>query len=244
VNLLFLVEGEKTEPKVYRAWLKHLFPDLIFVKLPEEMTSNTCCIISGYGYPQMVSKPKNSSAPSFLEACLMDIKNFNNVDHFFICIDSDNDSYSKRFNEVQSKIEVLKLDHKIDDSKTEIHLIIQNCCFETWALGNAEISQKYARIKTSTIWLDFQNHYDILLNDPENLNSFPAGYPFRTKRNKAKLHKRYLEIYLSEFGLSYRKEDPKLIAEKHYLESLQTRCKNTEHLPSLRLLFDIWENLY
>ena len=30
MNLLFLVEGEKTEPKVYRAWLKHLFPDLIF----------------------------------------------------------------------------------------------------------------------------------------------------------------------------------------------------------------------
>jgi hypothetical protein len=241
VNLLFLVEGEKTEPKVYKGWLKHLFPDLIFVTLPEEMTSNTCCIIAGHGYPNMVSKPKNSSAPSRLEACLMDIKNFNNVDHFFICVDSENDSYSERFNEVRSKLEILKLDHKIDDSKTEIHLIIQNCCFETWALGNAEISQKYARIKTSTTWSDFQNHYDILLNDPENLSNFPAGYPFR---NKARLHKRYLVEYLAEFGLSYRKENPIIVAEKHYLESLQKRCKNTEHLPSLRLLFDIWENFY
>jgi hypothetical protein len=189
----------------------------------------------------MVSKPKNSSAPSRLEACLMDIKNFNNVDHFFICVDSENDSYSERFNEVQAKLEILKLDHQIDDSKTKIHLIIQNCCFETWALGNDEISQKYARIKTSTTWSDFQNHYDILLNDPENLSSFPPGYPFR---NKARLHKRYLVEYLAEFGLSYRKENPIIVAEKHYLESLQTRCKNTEHLPSLRLLFDIWENFY
>ena len=241
MNLLFLVEGEKTEPKVYRAWLKHLFPDLIFVNRPEDMMGNTCRIITGNGYPNMVSKPKNSSAPSRLEACLMDIENFNNVDHFFICVDSEDYSYSERFNEVESKLERLKSGYKIDDSKTEIHLIIQNCCFETWALGNAEISQKYARIKTSTTWSDFQNHYDILLNDPENLNSFPPGYPFR---NKARLHKRYLVEYLAEFGLSYRKENPIIVAEKHYLESLQTRCKNTEHLPSLRLLFDIWENFY
>jgi hypothetical protein len=76
VNLLFLVEGEKTEPKVYRAWLKHLFPDLIFVERPEDMMGNTCRIVEGRGYPNMVSKPKNSSAPSRLEACLMDIENF------------------------------------------------------------------------------------------------------------------------------------------------------------------------
>jgi len=213
VNLLFLVEGEKTEPKVYRAWLKHLFPDLIFVNRPEEMMGNTCRIIAGNGYPNMVSKPKNSSAPSRLEACLMDIKNFNNVDHFFICVDSEGYSYSERFNEVQSILEILKLDHEIDDSKTEIHLIIQNCCFETWALGNAEISQKYPRIKTSITWSDFQNHYDVLLNDPENLSSFPAGYPFQNKWNKAKLHKRYLVEYLAEFGLSYTKNNPKLIAD-------------------------------
>jgi hypothetical protein len=178
MNLLFLVEGEKTEPKVYRAWLKHLFPGLIFVNRPEDMMGNTCRIIAGNGYPNMVSKPKNSSAPSRLEACLMDIKNFNNVDHFFICVDSEDYSYLERFNEVQAKLEILKLDHKIDDSKTEIHLIIQNCCFETWALGNAEISQKYARIKTSTTWSDFQNHYDILLNNPRKFEQFSSRISF------------------------------------------------------------------
>jgi hypothetical protein len=77
---------------------------------------------------------------------------------------------------------------------------------------------------------------DILIAEDEYLGS--------NKWNKAKLHKRYLVEYLAEFGLSYTKNNPKLIAEKHYLESLQTRCKNTERLPSLRLLFDIWENLY
>ena len=109
MNLLFLVEAEKTEPKVYKKWLAHLFPDLIFVNRAEDMMGNTCRIIAGNGYPNMVSKPKNSSEPSRLEACLMDIKNFNNVDHFFICVDSENDSYSERFNEVRSKLEILKL---------------------------------------------------------------------------------------------------------------------------------------
>ena len=39
MNLLFLVEGGKTEPKVYKAWLQHLFPSLTFVVRPEEIES-------------------------------------------------------------------------------------------------------------------------------------------------------------------------------------------------------------
>ena len=45
MNLLFLVEGGKTEPNVYKAWLQHLFPNLNFVVRPEDMTINTCRIV-------------------------------------------------------------------------------------------------------------------------------------------------------------------------------------------------------
>ena len=74
MNLLFLVEGAKTEPKIYQAWLQHLFPQLTFVAKPEEMTTHCCRIIIGCGYPSMVCQPRASNAPSRLEACLIDIQ--------------------------------------------------------------------------------------------------------------------------------------------------------------------------
>lgn len=237
MNLLFLVEGGKTEPKVYKAWLQHLFPSLTFVVRPEDMTMNTYRIIAGNGYPSMVDRQNNNSEVSRLEACLIDIEKFGNVNHFFICIDSEDHSYTARFHELKSKLDDLKSGYNIDSSKTEIHIIIQHCCFETWALGNAEIPNEYSSIGSSPVLSEFQAYYDILVNDPEEMSSFPPGHIFRTK---AKFHERYLKEYLKEFGLSYSKKDPKVVADKKYLDALKKRCESMNHLSSLKLLLDIW----
>ena len=55
MNLLFLVEGGKTEPKVYKAWLSHLLPNISFVTRPEDMTHNCCRIIPG-NVPKLLGK--------------------------------------------------------------------------------------------------------------------------------------------------------------------------------------------
>ena len=240
MNLLFLVEGGKTEPKVYKAWLQHLFPSLTFVVRPEDMTMNTYRIIAGNGYPSMVDRQNNNSEVSRLEACLIDIERFGNVNHFFICIDSEDHSYTARFHELKSKLDDLKSGYNIDSSKTEIHIIIQHCCFETWALGNAEIPNEYSSIGSSTVLSDFQAYYDILVNDPEEMSSCPPGYIFRTK---AKFHERYLQEYLRRFGLSYSKKDPKVVEGKKYLDALKKRCESMNHLSSLKLLLDIWDSI-
>jgi hypothetical protein len=237
VNLLFLVEGGKTEPKVYKAWLQHLFPSLTFVVRPEDMTMNTYRIIAGNGYPSMVDRQNNNSEVSRLEACLIDIEKFGNVNHFFICIDSEEHSYTARFHELKSKLDDLKSGYNIDSSKTEIHIIIQHCCFETWALGNAEIPNEYPLLRSSTILSDFQAYYDVLVNDPEEMSCCPTGRTFSTK---ARFHERYLKEYLKEFGLSYSKKDPKVVADKKYLDALKKRCESMNHLSSLKLLLDIW----
>lgn len=240
MNLLFLVEGGKTEPKVYKAWLKHLFPSLTFVRTPEEMTINTYRIIAGDGYPSMVSRQNNNSEVSRLEACLIDIEKFGNVNHFFICIDSEDYSYTARFHELKSKLDELKSGYNIDSSKTEIHIIIQHCCFETWALGNAEIPNEYPLIKSSTILSDLKTYYDILVNDPEEMSCCPPGDIFPTK---AQFHKHYLKEYLKQFGLSYRENNPKVVADKKYLDALKKRCESMNHLSSLKLLLDIWDSI-
>ena len=240
MNLLFLVEGGKTEPNVYKAWLQHLFPNLNFVVRPEDMTINTCRIIAGDGYPNMVSKPKKYSGVSRLEACLIDIERFGNVNHFFICIDSEENAYIDRFNEVKSKLDDLKSGYNIDSSKTEIHIIIQHCCIETWALGNAEIPNEYPLIRESSKIADFQAYYDVFINNPEEMSYSLSGYIFRTK---AKFHEEYLKEYLKQFDLRYSKKDPKVIAEKKYLDALRKRCHSTNHLSSLKLLLDIWDRI-
>jgi hypothetical protein len=231
VNLLFLVEGDKTEPKVYRAWLKYLFPKLIFVLRPEDMSTNTCRIIGGGGYPNVFNR---------LETCLKDIKDFDNVDHFFICIDSEEETYSDRFDEIKAKFESFSLSHQIDASKTKTHIIVQNCCIETWAFGNTEIPANHTLVNDSIILNDFQAYYNILLDDPESMQGYPPNYSFATK---ASFHHLYLCEYLKAFGKVYRKNKPEVFANGEYFESLKNRCDSTNHLPSFKILLDALTSL-
>lgn len=241
MNLLFLVEGKRTEPKIYKAWLSHLFPNLNFVLRPEDMTTNSCRIIGGNGYPNMISSSKiNGGSPSRLKACLLDIKNFNNVDYFFICLDSEEYTYQARFDEILFKLDSEKVRIGLQNQATKFHIIIQHCCMETWALGNAELPTEYTPQNNSTNLSLFQAHYDVLVNDPELMIDCPLNYSYSTK---AQFHESYLKAYLQEFGLFYSKKRPKIIGEKNYLDALIKRCMATNHLSSLKYLLDIWDQM-
>jgi len=241
VNLLLLVEGEKTEPKIYKAWLSHFFPQLHFVARPEDITTDSCRIVPGNGYPNMVSTPRLYGGISRLEACLLDIKNYKNIDYFFICVDSEEEAYQDRFDEINSRLESLKVNLGVDQFQTtEFHIIVQHRCIETWALGNAEIPNQYIPQNSSMVFPTLQAYYDTLIDDPELMLGYPLNYSYSTQ---AKFHERYLKEYLKEFGLSYSKKNPIIIENKKYLDALMKRCSSTNHLLSLKHLFDIWEQM-
>ncbi|MFM6000855.1 MAG: hypothetical protein ACKPCI_03070, partial [Dolichospermum sp.] len=153
---------------------------------------------------------------------------------------SEEHSYTARFHEVKSKLDALKSGYNIDSSTTEVHIIIQHCCFETWALGNAEISNEYPLIRSSKVLSDFKTYYDVLVNDPEEMSCCPPGHTFSTK---ARFHKRYIKEYLKQFGLSYSNKNPKVVECKKYLDALKKRCESMNHLSSLKLLLDIWDSI-
>ncbi|TYQ24844.1 hypothetical protein PseudUWO311_17670 [Pseudanabaena sp. UWO311] len=232
MNLLFLVEGATTEYQIYRAWLLHLLPNLKFVARPEDNTNSSCRIIIGGGYPSIFSR---------IESCLADIKKFGNIDYFFICLDSEEETYQDRYDEVNDKLETLKVKVGIEQSQTtKFHIIIQNCCMETWFLGNAEIPLKSSTENRSRKFLAFKDHYNVLVDDPEMMTDHPPSHSYRTK---AKFHKAYLNEYLRGFGLGYIQSNPTIIAEKEYLEALIERCRSTNHLSSLKYLLDIWDEM-
>jgi hypothetical protein len=107
-------------------------------------------------------------------------------------------------------------------------------------LGNAEISNEHPLLKSSTILSDFKTYYDVFVNDPEEMSCCPPGHIFSTK---ARFHKHYLQEYLGQFGLFYSKKNPKVVADKKYLDALKKRCESMNHLSSLKLLLDIWDSI-
>ncbi|MCI0662447.1 MAG: hypothetical protein L0220_15365 [Acidobacteria bacterium] len=82
MNLYFFLEGRRTEPKVYRAWVRHVFPQLTEVGIISEVRQDNYLLISGFGYPQLLNR---------VDEILADISQHGGIDHFFICLDAEED---------------------------------------------------------------------------------------------------------------------------------------------------------
>ena len=60
MNLYMLVEGKRTEKKIYPQWLLHTVPQLTRVTQPQDAISNNYYIISGNGYPSILTHTKQA----------------------------------------------------------------------------------------------------------------------------------------------------------------------------------------
>lgn len=230
MNLYFLLEGKRTEVKVYPKWVEYTFPHITQVYKIDEVISDCFYIISAKGYPRIIQ---------LLENVLIDIHNHNVtnniiIEHLFICLDSDEESYEKRCEIVQIKLTELKNQIKIP-SFLKIHIIIQTCCIETWFLGNTKMLRKNPQSKMLS---EFKKFYDVRINDPELMNCCPNNYSYA---RKAHFHEAYLKEMLREKNLKYSKTHPGVTTDENYFKVLRQRCKKTGHLSSLKKLFEIWE---
>ncbi|MCP4346542.1 MAG: hypothetical protein GY795_13575 [Desulfobacterales bacterium] len=234
MNLYFLLEGKRTEPKVYPGWINHKFPNLTRVYKIEDISSDCFLLFAAKGYPKILQ---------LIEQSLTDIYNHNannriKVDHFFICLDAD-DGYEIRLNIVNEKVKRIQEENPdISTYLPDLHIIIQNCCIETWFLGNIRMLRRNPQSKRLS---DFKRFYDVSDKDPENMGCYNSNdYLFS---NKAKFHEAYLKEMFSERNKRYTKLKPGIAATGEYLESLYERCFQTNHLTSLKFLLTIWEDL-
>ena len=79
MNIFILVEG-KTEKKIYPKWLAHLVPHLSKVDRPELVNQNNYCIVSGNGYPSILT---------FLENSIEETNRVGTFDFFIVVADAD-----------------------------------------------------------------------------------------------------------------------------------------------------------
>jgi hypothetical protein len=222
MNLYFILEGEKTEVILYPKWISHLRPDLKQVDFERDVVENNYYIFSGGGIPSIYNHTVNA------------IRNINDnpvFDKLIVCLDGEEIGVNARIAEIKEYIQ--KSGVKLN-AKCEIEYVIQNVCIESWFLGNRKIVK---RIPENIKLREFIQYYNVVENDPELMDKM-EGF-----RNKAHFHFSYFREILKEHKLTYSKSRPKVVLEESFLNELKSRTEQTNHLPTLKSLFDLLSGL-
>lgn len=219
MNIYFLVEGKRTEMKVYPKWLSILIPELKRVQWHHEVVKNNYCIFTGDGFPSLLHKHLKNS--------IEDVNSSAIFDYLVICLDSDDDTIEERHQQILDFIneENIKL-----HPNTKLVIIVQNKCFETWFLGNPKI---FKNNPTSNFLMECIRHYNVKKEDPEIMEK-----PVDFEQTTAIFHSLYLQEILSERKIQYSKKNPQEVTEKYFLEQLIKRNKKTNHIKSFKHFID------
>ncbi|PSF36271.1 hypothetical protein C7H19_13780 [Aphanothece hegewaldii CCALA 016] len=214
MNLYFLVEGRSTEKKLYPKWLQYIVPKLQRVKLYTQVIQNNYFILSGNGYPKILSE----GIPTVIDH----IQEVGRYNYLVICLDADEDTIAERKDDVEQFI----IDKKLDLGNTQLKIFIQNRCIETWLLGNNKVFD--SRQPRQSPLSDYAQYYDVSQNDPEKLGSY-------NRRNHADFHYAYLQAIFQAKNTTYTKHFPGEAQDQYYLEQLIKRTQQqNSHLKSFQ----------
>ena len=114
MNIYFLVEGKRTERKVYPAWLSHLLPELQQVRNYDEVDKNNYYLFSAEGYPSIIYE--------HFPNAIADIVTNGKYDYLVICLDAEENTAAA----IQQEINDFIRDHKINMGFTQLVIIVQN----------------------------------------------------------------------------------------------------------------------
>lgn len=133
MRVYFLVEGRRTEAKVYRAWLSHLIPELSRLTRFDELMPDSYFLFSAEGYPSIILE----HIPNAIE----DINRIGGYDYFVVALDADQSTVEDRIDEINESLS----NNHIQLIGAELRIIVQNRCIETWLLGNRRIAGETRR---------------------------------------------------------------------------------------------------
>ncbi len=156
------------------------------------------------------------------------------LETFFVCLDAEEESYDDRYAEVVGLLQKLS-------PPFHFTVIIQDCCIETWLLGNRPLLRPVTRTAELRELMEF---YNVRVRDPEGMPK-KEGYETR-----ARFHGDYFKAVLrdrsrglKEEGLRSTKRRIGIVGERQYFESLIERHEETQHLRSFGHLLSAWRGL-
>jgi hypothetical protein len=224
MNIYFLVEGKRTEMKVYPKWLSHLIPELQRSTTFDAVTKNNYFIFSGNGFPSLLD--------NHLRNCIIDINNVGNYDYFVVCLDADEQNISDCKQEI---LDFMAEENISLNTKTEFKIIVQNKCLETWFLANPKIFKKNPSREFLRECIEF---YNVKRDDPElmgKLSDFEGS--------TSVFHSIYLQELLAEKNVAYSKKNPQSVTEGYFLRELILRNKKTNHIQSFQQFIQFCEQI-
>lgn len=204
MNIYFLVEGKRTEKKVYPKWLSHLIPTLSRVQTYDQANRNNYCLVSAEGFPAILT--------IHLPNAIKDVNLHGNYNYLVVCLDADDTDVKDR------ESEVLEAVNNKTIKKAELKVIVQNRTIETWFLGNRKVIPRQPQRPLLRKFLEF---HDIISQDPEEMGIYPKY------SNHSVFHLDYLKEVFKEKNLSYSKTTPQEVTEPYYLEQLIRRREET-----------------
>lgn len=217
MNLYFLVEGKRTEKKVYPAWLSHLIPRLRRVDDPSEL-GERCgyFIFSGEGYPSLLDVHLNGA--------IADYQASGKFHRLVVCLDVDDSTPGDRSQEVFDRAKAFGF------PTDQLRVIAQECCIESWFLGNRKaVSPTPQNFEL----VDCLRFYNVRHNDPETMGTRPDF------KARSIFHSRYFHLVAQDKRFRYTKHRPQHVVDRQFLDELIARRSDTNHLPTFGAFLDL-----
>ncbi|MCP4003850.1 MAG: hypothetical protein GY725_06605 [bacterium] len=226
MKLYFLLEGQRTEPRLYRRWLEHALPDLHRVWDASELTDGSFVLESAGGYPGILDRIQDS-VEGVISAGVR-------LDQFFVCLDADEESYHERYARASRFLQA-------QSPPFPFTVIVQHCCIETWLLGDRSLLRPPPKTEELRA---LRAHYDVRRDDPEAMPA-PEGYATR-----AQFHYDYLKAVVRDRNVGrtreifrYSKRHVGYFGQPSHFRALVERRNDTGHLESFGHLLTAWRGL-
>lgn len=216
MNLYFLVEGKRTERKVYPKWLSILAPQFTQVAYANDATDNNFYLVSGEGYPSLLHH---------LENAIEEANVIGHYDYLIVCLDAEECTADERKTAIVDYLTAQGIQLK----RGKLIVLVQNPCFETWFLGNRKMFKRNPQDEELKKFIDF---YNVQIEDPECM---PA---MNQEQTRAQFHHSYLKKIMAERNAVYTKQKPDVVCDKTFLEELIFRNTETGHIASFKEFLD------
>lgn len=222
MSLYILVEGRRTEKAVYPCWVAYA-SGLVKKETPENPDENDFFIISGYGYPCIIT--------NHLENAIIDVNNYS-YDNFWIVVDADDEDVDTRRDYIQSNINKYGLNPDV-----KVDIIIQKTCIETFGLANNDFFPKPENVSLELS--RFKDKYDVTTQDPALLTTSKSVDGVNT----AGFHEQYLKAIFVANGGSYTKKRPGVFKSEAFFNGIKNRFQETGHIESFNEIISAMEKL-
>lgn len=223
MKLYFLLEGKRSEAKIYPAWLASLqrpFNRLMRVDDVHEDGARSFFSFSANGYPSIVS--------GHLRNAIADVRKHRGYDWLVVCLDTDEATALQRIAEVEAAAA------ELEGSATRLFVVAQSRCIESWLLGNPRL----IGAAPPTYLAELRDFYDVRRGCPEVMGC-PRSWP-----NHAQFHFHYLREAFKAKHMVYSKANPGDAATRTYFDALRSRIDRDGHcMATFRRFVDFVDNL-